>query len=57
MDEDPTIEETTTSPSTKDQLAKMLLATAAAFIAGKVAEASYDTVMTKIREAKTKNND
>jgi hypothetical protein len=57
MDEDTTIEETTTSPSTKDQLAKMLLATAAAFIAGKVAEASYDTVMTKIREAKTKNDD
>lgn len=51
MDKDESVEETTTS-SVRDQFTKLVLATAAGFIAGKLAENVYDAVVTKIRSAK-----
>lgn len=56
MGNDETVEETPAT-SIKDQLAKLVLATAVSFIAGKVAETVYDGVVTKIRDAKTKPED
>lgn len=56
MDNDEKIEDTPQT-SLKDQMAKLVLATAVSFIAGKLAETAYETVVTKIRDAKTKPED
>lgn len=56
MGNDETVEETAPT-SLKDQMAKLVLATAVSFIAGKLAETAYEAVVTKIRDAKTKPED
>lgn len=56
MDEDNTVEETPQG-SLRDQLGKLVLATAVSFIAGKLAETAYDAAVTKIREVRSTKED
>lgn len=57
MGNDDTVEETTPTSSIRDQLAKLVLATAVSFMAGKLAETAYEGITAKIRDAKNKPED